>query len=204
MSNFDTDGDGYIDTTAMDTEGDGVADTYSIDTNDDMVVDATGFDPNQDGSIDVYALDTNQDGLSEGVLGDTNLDGYMDTLAVDLDENGLAEQGFIDADGDGSLETQFIDTDGDGLADSVVAPTYQEDAIVGGGYAATGVDSTWPNLEPSSEPSEGLYESTTGDIDGDGIKDYNDVMPTIDQVSSSDDDHVPDYQDSNILDGEVF
>ena len=223
MSIFDTDGDGIGDVVAYDTTGEGVADTWQIDTDHNGFVDQTAWDTSGDGVADVLGIDANENGRFEGVAGDSNVDGYLETMAIDANEDGVTEQGAMDTNADGVFETHVVDSNGDGVADSVAAtqPTaYQDNAIVGGshrpsfeptvegisiesgvvggttnpGYA--GLGPSWPGID-DTDSAEGVYESRTHDTDGDLIADYFDAEPTFDQVINSDNDHVPDWQDSH-------
>ncbi|MEZ5281126.1 MAG: C39 family peptidase [Acidimicrobiales bacterium] len=82
---FDSDGDGYADTTMIDTDGDQYADV--------MIYEEAGY--------------------SEAVI-DTDGDGYFDTLVADTDGNGVIDVHIVDQDGDGIAEYEAYGEDPNG------------------------------------------------------------------------------------------
>lgn len=112
--NFDSDGDGVLDSYAeyMDTDGDGLVDTLAIDLDGDGSFDQMLMDMDLDG-----------DGIVDGLAVDLNGDGVYDRMLYDLDHNGVweSEADFYDTDGDGRVD--FVvgqtDTDGDGVPDLI-------------------------------------------------------------------------------------
>ena len=75
---FDTDGDGLVDQSAIDTNGDGLADTWNIDTNRDLIADQVAFDTDGDGMADAWNIDADQDGIADSIRFDADRDGAAD------------------------------------------------------------------------------------------------------------------------------
>jgi len=95
---FDFDGDGIVDATAMplDMDGDGYQDgtAVALDTDGNGMADTVNMDLDGDGYTDVSALDQNGDGEMDITLVDLDGDGIEDLAAVDiLLQHGCAEAG---------------------------------------------------------------------------------------------------------------
>ncbi|MEZ5271854.1 MAG: C39 family peptidase [Ilumatobacteraceae bacterium] len=77
---YDSDGDGFAETTMVDMDGDGVADMF------DVVDPMTG---------------------AEHIAFDSDGDGILDTIVSDFDGDGVFDMASMDSDGDGVLDTSF-------------------------------------------------------------------------------------------------
>ena len=161
----DSDNDGVIDD-ATDSDGDGIADV--LDGAVDSFSDDAQLDSDDDGIANIYDLDDDNDGILDSVeangnaLRDTDGDGVIDSLDLDSDNDGLLdilESGqdvaTVDSDDNGLLDN-IVDIDNDGICDVVD--------------------------QNSSDPqSDGTVVPV--DMDGDGVRDFQDVDSDNDGIS---------------------
>ncbi len=75
-------------TMAFDSDGDGFAESTMVDFDGDGIVDAVLYD----------------DGFYSEMIADTDGDGIMDTFVADTDGNGIIDVELVDADGDGIVD----------------------------------------------------------------------------------------------------
>ncbi|MEL7447874.1 MAG: OmpA family protein [Pseudomonadota bacterium] len=191
----DANGDGVDDNAApVDTDGDGIPDFRDLDSDNDSLTDteeAGGTDQDGNGIIDDPA--NNQGSLTDPA--DTDSDGSDDYRDVDSDDDGVNDiedtpAAEFDTDGDGAVD-DGDDVDGDGIIDVI-------DPFDGHG---TTPDSDFDGI---ADDIEG-----TGDIDGDGLPNFQDPDSDNDGIDDSmeardlfnpvdtDMDGIPDYQDTD-------
>lgn len=127
---FDTNGDGIIDTygSDIDTNGDGYADTSILaqDTNNSGMVDRifVFHDTNGDGNADVFAK-----------MHDYNQDGIIDSINTHQDMNGDGQYEYLsksyDSTGDGNIDVVDIYYDSNGTGNADVHQMYAYDPTSG-------------------------------------------------------------------------
>jgi len=152
VSEYDSDGDGVVDTESVtglfDMDGDGVGDTVVTETYTDLdndgLVDSVTRDIQSEYDVDEVeeALFGDDMEIDDSTMIDMTGDGHADRIVseIDEDEDGYAETiettTMHDMDGDGIEDTMVIerytDTDGDGYADEsstqiVQDPTLDDD-----------------------------------------------------------------------------
>jgi S1-C subfamily serine protease len=92
VDEFDSDGDGKVDSRGIDTDADGYYELVGRDTNHDGTIDYIVGDANGDTRPDVMIFDTDENGTFETFLMDTNYDGKWDTVGVDKDGDMLPDE----------------------------------------------------------------------------------------------------------------
>ena len=87
-----------------DSNGDGIVDTYRTDINGDGKYDLATVDSDQDGVVDYYFADTNADGIADIYIYDRDGDSYFEYWVFDTDFDGEFDTDGIDTNKDGSLD----------------------------------------------------------------------------------------------------
>ncbi|WP_340914425.1 T9SS type A sorting domain-containing protein [Polaribacter butkevichii] len=194
---LDADNDGIpdvIEAGGVDSNGDGKADGF-IDADNDGFNDVVDGDPTNSLAIAddslvantnpllVTGIDNDNNGTPDTIpTGDTDGDGIRDFLDLDADNDGIPdviEAGGTDANGDGFADN-FVDADKDGFNDVVDGDPTNSLAIADDSLVANTnpllVTATDKDPANSSDVADGKpYTITTGDTDGDGIRDYLDL-----------------------------
>lgn len=179
--NFDSDGDGILDSYAeeIDTDGDGVIDALAIDLDGDGMFDQFLIDSNANGIFDTLAIDTDGDSIMDTLAIDSDEDGYFETLALDSDGDAVPDLFLVDLDGNGTVDLvhSMADTDGDGVFDTM----YTEIDTDGDGAVDTVVKSLDYNNDGNPDninvfidsDGDGVFDTTLKqfDSDGDGVID---------------------------------
>ncbi|WP_296687098.1 Ig-like domain-containing protein [Flavobacterium sp.] len=204
----DSDNDGITDaiekgtgTTPVDTDGDGTPDYRDTDSDNDGITDAiekgtgtTPVDTDGDGTPDYRDTDSDTDGILDSVEKgtgttplDTDGDGTPDYRDTDSDNDGIldsVEKGSgstpVDTDGDGTPDYRDLDSDGDGVLDS------QE--------RLDGTSPTNPCDSVSAHRTLPLGNGfLTGDCDGDGLSNEEEIGLNPAQPQDNDKNGVADY-----------
>ncbi len=183
--NIDSDGDGVLD-------GQDDQDNDGIPNRDETADGLEAVDTDDDGIIDGLDTDSDDDGLSDRIEGMLDRDGDGDGNWIDADDDNdgiptaieaqtlapvpvSAVAGFTppaelaDADGDNIPNHLDLDSDGDGVLDSVEGNQDNDDDGI-------------PNFVDAFDDDQG-----SGDADGDGIKDANEVLRGFNPFSSDSD-----------------
>lgn len=215
----DSDNDGTLDGAPMpgDTDQDGITDdlegTDDEDTDADGIANRADLDSDNDTIPDAIEL-----GDNAGSPVDTDGDGIADFLDLDSDNDGITD---IREANTGELNVNLIDTDNDGRVDSDqifgtnglvdVAETKPDSGILifaVGDSDGDGVrdfrdldsdnDTVFDVLETAGTDadSNGLVDSTT-DNNQDGIVDGTNTVLINGPLPDTDEDFVPDFQDSD-------
>ncbi|MBQ4075187.1 MAG: hypothetical protein IJD39_08295 [Clostridia bacterium] len=171
---LDLDGDGYEDGTAvaLDSDGDGVTDLVNVDLDGDGYTDVTALDQEGDGIIDMVVADLDGDGIEDVAAMDTDHNGVMDNFAaeVDVDGDGIVDQlvRANDYDQDGVVDSAHVygDTDGDGQFDTA-SQIVTEDGVT---TATTRYDFD------GDQQIDFMEEEVIADADGDGNADFYSVQ----------------------------
>ncbi|MCH5211613.1 MAG: C39 family peptidase [Oscillospiraceae bacterium] len=152
-----------------------------------------GSDSDDDGFLFEESVDIDGDGIIDGVTTyeDIDGDGVADiaTTYLDTDGDGMIDSAtsYQDTDGDGIIDTvsvsEYLDTDDDGIMDSFVTDSYydidgdgtvdiHETEILSDDYHAVITEADMDN------DGEADYIVVQEDLDGDGIVDNSEVIPT--------------------------
>ena len=186
-ADFDTDGDGYIDSIQdKDDDNDGIPN----DVDGDADIDGDGIPNHLDD-------DSDGDGIPDSVEGpgDSDGDGTPDFLDSDSDGDGILDtyEGTGDVDGDGTPNYLDDDSDGDGIPDSV------EGSVDSDGDGV-------PDFLDNDSDNDGIPDNVEGlgDSDGDGIPDYQDtdsdgdgILDSVEGTVDTDGDGIPNYLDTD-------
>lgn len=204
---FDTDGDGIIDTIDIDDDNDGMAD----------IVEGYG-DPDGDGIPAAWDLDSDDDGIPDAFESGAFHE-YQAPSGIDENEDGMDDvygTGVTPVNSDSDLLPDYIDidSDGDGLMD------FEEQFIE---FSSAG-DYDLDGLRDDRDPDPGVWGPLTGmlattadvggavryssDADRDGVPDYQDVdadndgILNVDELgfdlhTDSDGDQRPDWRDAD-------
>ncbi|WP_041391870.1 Ig-like domain-containing protein [Pleurocapsa sp. PCC 7327] len=204
LDNGDFDGDGIPDSADLDDDNDGILD--SIEQNGDPTRDSDG-----DGIPDSFDLDSDNDGIADLVEAggtDANGDGIIDNFS-DSNGNGLADNvegsplPIPDTDGDGVRDFQDLDSDNDGITDVIEAGGIDAN---GDGIIDNFVDSNGDGIADRVSSSTGGTPLSLPDIDGDGIRDFQDLDSDGDGqfdlveaggVDANNDGRIDNFSDSN-------
>ena len=192
----DTDGDGKRNPYDVDSDGDGIPDSVEKGANPNAPVDSDG-----DGTPDYLDLDSDNDGIPDAVEKgpkgatplDTDNDGTPDYRDLDSDNDGIpdaVEKGAngatpVDTDNDGTPDYRDVDSDGDGVTD-----------------AQERIDGTSPTDPCSSNPAHITLPLSagflSGDCDGDGLTNQQEMGLNLTQPNDSDKDGIFDYLEVNL------
>ena len=184
---LDSDNDGIPDSVelAIDSDGDSIPDYRDLDSDSDGILDSVELAVDTDGDVIANYLDrdSDNDGLLDALEGvvDTDGDGTSDYLDLDSDADSIPDMleagsdpaNPNDSDGDGVLDFREQDSDNDGIADSVEAgndPSNPVDTDADGVADFRDLDSDNDGIDDASEGS--------GDADGNGTPDFQEVAPT--------------------------
>uniref|UniRef100_UPI0035B067B0 gliding motility-associated C-terminal domain-containing protein n=1 Tax=Flavobacterium sp. TaxID=239 RepID=UPI0035B067B0 len=180
---LDSDNDGIPDAvergpngaTPVDTDGDGTPDYRDLDSDGDGIPDAV-----EKGANGATPVDTDNDGTPDYRDLDSDGDGIPD--AVEKGANGATP---VDTDNDGTPDYRDVDSDGDGVTD-----------------AQERIDGTSPTDPCSSNPAHITLPLSagflSGDCDGDGLTNQQEMGLNLTQPNDSDKDGIFDYLEVNL------
>jgi gliding motility-associated-like protein len=216
---LDSDNDGISDAvekgstaTPVDTDNDGTPDYLDLDSDNDGISDAiekgsgnTPVDTDNDGTPDYLDLDSDNDGIPDAVEKgstatpvDTDNDGTPDYRDLDSDNDGIS-----DAIEKGPNGNSPIDTDGDGIPDYRDLPTIPIADTDGDGVTDSqeAIDGTDPNNACDSVPAHVTLPFSasflSGDCDGDGLTNGQELGLNPTQPTDIDNNGTPDYLEFN-------
>lgn len=200
----DTDGDGLSDSfevttngtdnvyltdpLSADTDGDGMTDQWEIDNGLNPLLDDASNDPDGDGATNLEEeqagtdpgnADTDSDGMPDGWEIDMGLDPLFNDAAEDPDSDtltNLEEYGY-------NTHPLKADTDDDGLSDPEEINTYGTDPN-NADTDGDGMPDGW-EIDHSLDP---LVDDAAGDLDGDGLSNYEEYLNGSDPFNADTDD----------------